>query len=130
VVDTSAAMAILTDEPAAEALTEHLAHASPRLMSSGTLVELGVVLESRVGPAASGLLDRFLRDGGIDLVPVEREHVDRALEGWRRFGRGRHPAALNLGDLFAYGLAVATGHPVLCTGDDFVQTDVETLRAV
>jgi ribonuclease VapC len=124
VVDTSAAMAILRGEAAGEELAARLAEADERLMSTGTLIELGIVLEARIGPAASGIIDRFLRDGGIDLVSVERVHTDRALEGWRRFGRGRHPAALNLGDLFAYALAASRGHPVLCTGRDFTATDV------
>jgi ribonuclease VapC len=124
VVDTSAAIAILTAEPARDRLLAALAAADERLISAGTLIELGIVLEARIGPAASGLIERFLRDGGLDLVPVDRVHVDRAMEGWRRYGRGRHPAALNLGDLFAYALAVASGHPVLCTGEDFASTDV------
>lgn len=66
--------------------------------------------------------------GRLDLVAVERVHVYRALEGWRRFGRGRHPAALNPGDLFAYALAVTSGYPVLCTGADFGATDVAVAR--
>ena len=57
----------------------------------------------------------------------EEIQADRALEGWRRFGKGRHRAALNLGDCFTYGLAVAVDHPVLCVGDDFVRTDVEVV---
>ena len=77
-----------------------------------------------MGPAAGGIIERFLRDGGVDVVPVDRSSVDRALEGWRRFGRGRHPAALDLGDLFAYALAASMDEPVLCTGGDFSQTDI------
>jgi ribonuclease VapC len=128
VIDTSAAIAILTSEPSRDELLEDLAAADERLISAGSLVELGIVLEARIGPAAPGVIDRFLRDGGIDLVPVERGHVDRALEGWRRYGRGRHAAALNLGDLFAYAVAVSAGYPVLCTGEDFAATDVDVVR--
>jgi len=129
VVDTSAAIAILMGEATRDDLLEHLAAADERLISAGTLIELGIVLEARIGPGATGVIDRFLRDGGLDLVPVDRVHVDRAMEGWRRYGRGRHRAALNLGDLFAYAVAVASGHPVLCTGEDFAATDVEVVRA-
>ena len=128
VIDTSAAIAILMGEPGGNVLLGRLASAEPRLMSTGTLVELGLVLEAKIGSGAPGILDRFLRDTGIDVRALERSHVDRALEGWRRFGRGRHAARLNLGDLFAYALAAGTGLPVLCTGDDFAATDVEVIR--
>ena len=129
VVDTSSAMAILTGEPPRDELLEQLASADQRLISAGTLIELGIVLEARIGPAAAGIIERFLRDGRLELVPIMQVHVDRAVEGWRRFGRGRHAAALNLGDLFAYALAVTSGFPILCTGEDFASTDVEVIRA-
>jgi ribonuclease VapC len=124
VVDTSAAVAILTGEPSADELIERLDGADSRLMSTATLVELGIVMEARLGPAAEGIVERFLRDGEIELVPVDRTHVDRALEGWRRYGKGRHKAALNYGDCFSYALAIAGGHPLLFVGDDFSHTDV------
>jgi ribonuclease VapC len=120
-------MAILTGEQGHERLAATLADAERRLISAGTLIELGIVLEARVGPAAGGIIERFLRDGAIEVVPVERSSVDRAVEGWRRFGRGRHPAALNFGDLFAYALAASMDVPVLCTGGDFTQTDVAVI---
>lgn len=127
VVDTSAAVAILLSEHHADALLAALDDADPRLMSAATLVELGAVLEARFAPAGGGIADRFVRDGGIDLVAFDRAQADHGLEGWRRYGKGRHPAALNLGDCFTYGLAVATGTPVLCVGDDFARTDVEVV---
>ena len=129
VVDTSAAFAILTSELGSEDLVEALVGAEERAISAGTAIELGIVLEARIGPAAPAIIERFLRDAGVDMVAVEREHVDRALEGWRRFGRGRHRAALNMGDLYAYGLAVSLGRPVLCTGSDFALTDVPVVGA-
>jgi ribonuclease VapC len=63
----------------------------------------------------------------VEVVPVARSSVDRAVEGWRRFGRGRQHAALDFGDLFAYALAVSLAGTVLCTGTDFAQTDVAVL---
>lgn len=129
VVDTSALVAILLDEPAGAAVLAALAEGEPRLISAATLVELGIVLEARLGPFGGGLAARSVRDGGIEVVDLDRSQADRALEGWRRFGKGRHPAGLNLGDCFTYGLAMATGHPVLCVGDDFVRTDVDVLPA-
>lgn len=125
VVDTSAAVAMLQDEPSAEPLLTVLAATDVRRMSTANLVELAMVMEGRRGPAASGIGDRFVREGGIEVVPLDRTQADRAIEGWRRFGKGRHPAGLNLGDCFAYGLAIASGLPLLCVGDDFAQTDVE-----
>ena len=128
VIDTSAAVAVLLSEPSAEAILAVVDGADPRLMSAATLVEVGVVMEARLGPAGEAIVDRFVRDGGIDVVSFDRTQADRALEGWRRFGKGRHPAALNLGDCFSYGLAVAAGEPLLCVGDDFTRTDVTVVE--
>ena len=61
-------------------------------------------------------------------MPVDADLADRAMSGWRRYGKGRHPAGLNFGDCFTYALADRTGHPVLCTGEDFAATDVTVVR--
>jgi ribonuclease VapC len=127
VVGTSAAAAILFDEPQADWLIAKLADAERRLMSAGTFVELGIVLESRFGPTGTGAADRFVRDAEIDIVDVDARLAARSLEGWRRWGKGRHPAGLNLGDCFAYGLASDRDLRVLCIGDDFAKTDIRTL---
>jgi len=127
VVDTSAVMAVLLSEPSLEALLERLEAADPSLMSTASMVEVGIVAEARLGDAGSSLADRFVRDGGIEIVPLDRSHADAAIDGWRRFGKGRHPASLNLGDCLTYGLAVSVGLPVLCVGGDFGQTDVEVV---
>lgn len=127
VVDTSAVVAILGNEPTADGCIEAMNAAEDRLMSAATLVELGIVMEARLGPAGGLAVDRFLRDGEVSVVAVDRQQSDRALDGWRRFGKGRHPAALNLGDCFTYALATDRGLPVLCTGDDFGQTDLPVL---
>ncbi len=124
VVDTSAALAILLDEPEAQAIRATLKAASVRLMSTATAIELGVVLQARRGPSSRATLDRFLRAAGIELVDVDRSQVDRALTAWRRFGKGNHQARLNLGDLFTYALADAPGRAILCVGDDFAATDL------
>ncbi len=124
VVDTSAVVAVLLKEPGAEDLGRTLAAAERRVMSAATLVEVGIVVESRFGPAGRGVVDRFLRDAEIEVVELDRETADRAVDGWRRFGKGNHPAALNLGDCFTYGLAVGLRGAVACVGDDFARTDV------
>jgi ribonuclease VapC len=128
VVDTSAACAVLFGEDGRLTLLSALVTADDRLMSSATSVELAMVVEARLGPSASTIAGRFIEDAAIDVVPFTAVHVARALEGWRRYGKGRHPAGLNMGDLFAYALAVDEGCPVLCVGDDFARTDVAVIR--
>jgi len=127
VVDTSAMVAILTGEPGGDWLAAQLAEADERLMSAPTALELGIVLEAR-SPSATGILRRTLRDAEITVMPFDDELAQRALDAWRRFGKGRHPAALNFGDCCSYALAEATGCPILCVGDDFSRTDLAVLR--
>jgi ribonuclease VapC len=123
VVDTSAIVAVLAREPGHDWLAAHLARASDRLMTAPTALELGIVLEAR-SPAATGILRRTLRDAQIAVIPFDDNLADRALDAWRRYGKGRHPAALNFGDCCSYALAEATGCPLLCVGDDFSLTDL------
>lgn len=106
-----------------------MGRADDRLMSAATLVELGVVMEARLGVAGALAVDRLLRDGDVTVVAVDRRQSDQALDGWRRFGKGRHAAALNLGDCFTYALAADRGLPILCTGNDFRQTDLTVVGA-
>ncbi|HXR41176.1 MAG TPA: type II toxin-antitoxin system VapC family toxin, partial [Acidothermaceae bacterium] len=106
---------------------EALEATSVRVMSAATQVELGIVVEARLGPAGIDVVPRFIRDASVDVVAVDADNAERALGGWRRFGKGRHRAGLNLGDCFVYALADQTGYPVLCTGDDFGATDVEVV---
>ncbi len=127
VVDTSAVVAVLADGADAKAIVSVLDHVDHRLMSAATLVELGIVMEARLGPAGALAVERFLRDGDVAIVDLDRAQADRALDGWRRFGKGRHPSALNLGDCYTYALAAELGYPVLCTGDDFDRTDLDVL---
>lgn len=128
VVDTSAAVAVILGEPGSDDLVAYLESAAARLMSAASRVELGIVIEARLGPAGMDTISRFLRDAEIEVVPVDVDAADRALGAWRRYGKGRHHAALNFGDCFTYALAEQTGLPLLCTGDDFAATDLEVLR--
>jgi ribonuclease VapC len=128
VVDTSAAVAVIRGEPGSDELAAHLEDALARLMPAAIRVELGIVIEARLWPAGQDVVDRFLRDAKIDIVPVDADLAARAMSGWRRYGKGRHPAGLNFGDCFSYALAERTGHPVLCTGDDFAATDITVVR--
>jgi ribonuclease VapC len=128
VVDTSAAVAVILGEPGHDQLAAHLERALTRLMPAAIRVELGIVIEARLSPAGQDVVDRFLREAKIDIVSVDAELAARAMSGWRRYGKGRHPAGLNFGDCFTYALAERTGHPVLCVGDDFAATDVAVVR--
>jgi len=127
VIDSSAAAAIVLSQPAMDSVLTVIDEADPRLMSAAALVELAIVLEAKLGGAV-GVADRFVRDGGIEVVALDRTQADRAVEGWRRYGKGRHPAALNLGDCFTYGLAIAAGFPILCVGEDFERTDADVVE--
>lgn len=128
VIDTSAVTAILLEEPGSTELIDVLEKASTRLMAAPTRVELGIVVEARFGPAAADVVPRFIRDADVDVQPFDGELADRALGAWRRYGKGRHKAGLNLGDCFVYALAERTGYPVLCIGDDFAATDLDLAR--
>jgi ribonuclease VapC len=124
VLDTSAIIAILEGE--SDVLPLMLAiEADPlRLLSAGTLLEAGVVAIARRGEAGGRDLARLLAEAEVEVVPVTPDHVRLALEAFSRHGKGRHPAALNLGDLFAYALARAADQPLLFKGTDFTRTDV------
>lgn len=124
VVDTSAAVAVLSGEAQGADIIEVLGRATRRLMSAASFVELGIALEARFGPVGGAIADRFAREGSIDVVPVDKDQAEAAITAWRRFGKGRHPANLNYGDCFSYALAMVTGELLLCTGNDFAQTDL------
>jgi len=124
VIDTSALLALLLDEPEAEDLRTALELDEVRLVSAATLLETAIVIESRKGDAAGRELDRLIDKAAIDVVAIDADQVDEARRAWRRFGRGRHEAGLNYGDLFSYALSRASGEPLLFKGDDFRRTDV------
>jgi len=124
VIDTSALVAILQREPERRALIEAIERDASRLMSVATFVEISMVVESRHGAEGVRDLDHFISRAGIDLVAVDSEHGSVARTAFSRFGKGRHRAGLNYGDCFSYAVAMVTGEPLLCKGDDFVHTDV------
>jgi ribonuclease VapC len=124
VVDTSAAVAVILGENGSDDLLAHLERATVRQMAAATRVELGIVIEARLWPFGRDVVERFLRDARIEIVPVDGDLAERAMSSWRRYGKGHHPAALNFGDCFSYALAEQTGLAVLCTGQDFPKTDV------
>ncbi|MHB1501496.1 MAG: type II toxin-antitoxin system VapC family toxin [Candidatus Dormibacteria bacterium] len=124
VLDTSALAAVLFDEPERAEFIRQIAAAPHRLISSATLLEASIVVESRRGEVAGRELDLFLHRAKVQTVAVDGEQAELARAAWRRYGKGRHPAGLNFGDLFAYALARARGEDLLFKGDDFTKTDV------
>ncbi len=109
VIDTSAILAILLGEPEAPRLAEAIEASSPRLLSAANLLEASIVIEARKGDEGARDLDLFIYRAGIEIVSVDAEQAEVARLAWRRYGKGRHAAGLNYGDLFAYALARVTG---------------------
>lgn len=124
VVDSSAVLAILFDEPERDAFSDALAAAGVRLMSTVNALETAVVVSSRKGPYGARELDLLLHRAEFDVVPFTSDHLRLARDAYERYGKGRHPAGLNLGDCCAYALARHAGEPLLFKGDDFPRTDV------
>ncbi len=124
VIETSAVLAILLREPEAEDFAAAIEKASPRLLSAASPLEASVVIEVRKGDEGGRDLDLFIYRSGIEVVAVDAPQAEAARRGCRRFGKGRHPAALNYGDCFAYALAKVTGSDLLFAGEDFARTDI------
>ncbi len=127
VIDTSAIVAIALNEPEAANFEEQIADDSIRLISATAVLESTIVLETRLGDAGGREFDLWLLKVGAEVVPVDAEQTDAARRAWRRYGKGRHVAALNYGDCFSYALAKATGEPLLFKGNDFSLTDIRTV---
>ncbi len=125
VLDTSALVAIFLDEPERSIFLDSIYRTESRLLSAANLFETGMVLEARRGEAAGREFDLFLVRANFEIIAVDEEQVAVARSAWRKYGKGRHPAALNFGDCFAYGLAKISGEPLLAKGTDFSLTDIQ-----
>lgn len=124
VVDTSALIAILLNEPDAEILTATLAASSPRIISAVSVLEASIVIESKRGEAGLALLDELLTAAQFEVAAFDDTQLRISREAYRRFGKGRHSAGLNFGDCCAYALARARNDSLLFKGNDFAQTDI------
>jgi ribonuclease VapC len=124
VLDTSALLVLLLDEPEAEDFRIAVEEDTTRLVSAATLLETALVIEARKGEPGGRELDALLQKADVVVVPVDAEHVSEARRAYRRFGKGRHAAGLNFGDVFAYALARAAGESLLFKGEDFAKTDI------
>ena len=125
IVDTSALVAILRDEPEARRFAIALANAQERRISAANFLEAASVIDGSRDPVASRLFDDLLRESRIHIEPVTEEQARIAREAYRDFGRGSgHAAALNFGDCFAYALARTSGEALLFKGRDFMHTGI------
>ncbi|HYC03677.1 MAG TPA: type II toxin-antitoxin system VapC family toxin [Azospirillaceae bacterium] len=125
VVDSSALVAILLDEPEAPSFRRYLAAAERPLMSAVTLLEVRMVIGSRLRDAGLDRLDTVIRENGIGVIPFDSEQSRLAFDAHRRYGRGSgHAARLNMGDCAAYALASSRNLPLLYKGGDFARTDI------
>lgn len=126
VLDTSAVVAILRDEPECGEFADLLAAAEDPLISTATLLESSIVLHAKAGDEGVTDLDDLLRTAGVRCVAVDTAQALAARAAWMRFGKGRSPAKLNYGDCFSYALAVTMDRSLLYKGDDFARTDVRS----
>jgi ribonuclease VapC len=124
VIDTSAIVAIALNEPEAPEIEVQIVDDPMRLVSAATVLEATMVIETRLGEAGGREFDLWMLKIRAEIVPVDAEQVDVARRAWRRYGKGRHAAALNYGDCFSYALAITRGEPLLFKGVDFARTDV------
>jgi ribonuclease VapC len=124
VIDTSAILALLFNEPGADAIEAAFERDPVRLISAASSLEAAIIVEARLGAAGGREFDLLMHKAGIDVVAVSDEQAAIARTAWRRFGRGRHEAELNFGDCLAYALVSTSGEPLLAAGHRFARTDV------
>ena len=125
IIDTSAIIAILRDEPEAAFCARAIADASNRRVSAVNYVEAAVVIDASGDPIASRRVDEFFKIARISIEAVTETHAQIARDAYRDFGKGHgHPAKLNFGDCFAYALAKSLREPLLFKGNDFTHTDI------
>lgn len=125
VIDASALLSVVLGEPDAEVLAERLVEPGKKVVSAATLLEAAVAAERRGGLEARDRLDRLVARVRPEVVAFDEAHLGWARDAYRRFGKGRHPAALNLGDCIAYATARHAVLPLLFKGDDFALTDLQ-----
>jgi ribonuclease VapC len=124
VVDTSAVIAILFGEPETASFVQALVHDPKKMISAFNALESAIVVEAKKGEAGGRELDLLLHRARIEIIALNDDQVEIALGAWRTYGKGNHPAGLNIGDCCAYALAKYSGEPLLFKGEDFSQTDI------
>ena len=124
IVDSSAIVAIVLQEPGFEAVLERLTTGASSAIGTPTLTETAIVLSARLRFDARALLARLVVEADIETVPFGDQHYGAAVDAWLRYGKGRHAAALNFGDCMSYALAKLAAAPLLYVGEDFTKTDI------
>lgn len=124
VIDTSALIAILLGEHEAKVFAEVIAKDNLRLVSAFSLLETGIVIEAKKGELGGRELDLLIKKTNMQVVTMDAEQVELARSAWRTYGKGRHPAGLNIGDCCSYALSKQSNEPLLFKGDDFTNTDI------
>jgi len=127
VIDSSALCAILLGEPEADEVVRQLAASSTRWLSAFSHLETSVVIAARKGQGGLLDLDALLQRLRIEVIPFTAEQAHLARDAYQRFGKGHHPASLNLGDCCSYALSRYSGYPLLYKGEDFSRTDVRAI---
>ena len=124
VIGTSVLIAILFGKPEADAFAQAIADDDARLVSTASVLEASIAVESELGEAGGRELDFLVLTTAVETVPFTVDHLRMARHAYRAFGKGRHPAGLNFGNCFAYALSRTTGEPLLFKGGDFTRTDI------
>ncbi|MFR9752109.1 type II toxin-antitoxin system VapC family toxin [Nocardia sp. 004] len=124
VIDTSAVLAMLTDESDAPRSEAAIAAYPVRFMSTATYLATSIAIESRYGDAGGREFDLWMHHAAVDLVAVHPEHAHAARLAYRTYGRGTHATGLNYGACFSYALSKVSGEPLLFKGNDFPHTDI------
>ena len=127
VIDSSAIAAIFLGEPERGNFLALILQNETRQISAASVLEVGIVLESKRGESAGREFDLFVVKVNLEVVPVTAEQVEIARSAWRKYGKGRHRAALNFGDCFTYALAKIVDEPILANGHEFSLTDAQVL---
>jgi ribonuclease VapC len=130
VIDTSALIAILFGEPEALAFTKAVADESRKLISAFNVLETGIVVEARKGESGGREFDLLMHRAQIEIVGMNADQAEIARSAWRNYGKGNHPAGLNIGDCCAYALAKYSGESLLFKGNNFSQTDIQSAITV
>jgi ribonuclease VapC len=128
IIDTSALVAILLGEPEAELFALAIAQSPRKLIGAFTALETGIVIEAKRGDLGGREFDLLIHKAKIEIIPLTDEQLEIARSAWRKYGKGRHPAGLNIGDCCSYALAKCADEPLLFKGGDFSQTDIEPVR--
>jgi len=125
ILDSSAIVTIILREVGSDRVLDAVETADACRMGAPTLVETAMVLTGRLGDEGRTILLSFLQEVNVDVLSFSDAHWRIAQSAFVRYGKGRHPAALNFGDCLTYAIAYVAGEPLLCVGEDFPLTDLE-----